>query len=242
MGLDVAVQEDPAFATQAKAEHLHNPDAYVLGLEDTRVVRDGTRNNTVYTLSASMEYSRGIQRMDQVLGILTRTGSEDWVLTITKVLIGPRQDRSDKNWVFAGGLDNVVYEWFPAVEIGTVSPEQGTLSIHTTVPAPASFVGMRGSTNGFFYKDQWWFVTHMVIHRPAQMRHYLHRLIVLDKRLTNIERYSVPFTFHADADVEYCLGFKMDQNGLVFGYSRRDRSTWIATVNWDKVGALFAKN
>jgi hypothetical protein len=98
---------------------------------------------------------------------------------------------------------------------------------------------MRGSTNGVLYKNEWWFVTHAVIHRPGQLRKYLHQLVVLDRSMSAIVRHSLPFTFEKGSDVEYCLGLKVEDAGLVFGYSVRDRSSRILSVKWSNVGCLF---
>jgi hypothetical protein len=226
----------PEFQSGAAAAGLLHPDAYVLGLEDTRVVRDLGRNNSFYTLSASAEYSQDGHVMNQVLGVLDLT---EMTHTVQNVIKGPYANRHDKNWVFAGGLDNVVYGWYPSIEVGSIDPTDPTLRIHTTIPSPLSFDGMRGSTNGVMYKDDWWFVTHAVIYRPGQMRKYLHRLVVLNSNLTAIVRHSLPFTFEETSDVEYCLGFKIDDSGLSFGYSVRDRSSRVVHMGWEKIGGFF---
>ncbi len=215
---------------------FHHPDAYVLGLEDTRLVTDSHRAGTIYTLSASAEYSRDAGTMNQVLGILDMPAKTLW---IQGVIRGPQENRHDKNWVFVGGLDHVVYDWYPAVQIGSIDVKALALELHTHILSPNTFRDMRGSTNGVLYNHEWWFVTHSVIYRPQQMRKYLHYLVVLNDDLTSISRYSLPFTFERGSDVEYCLGLKVDATALTFGYSVRDRSTRVMTVPWGDIGQLF---
>ena len=215
---------------------FHHPDAYVLGLEDTRLVTDSHRAGTIYTLSASAEYSRDAGTMNQVLGILDMPTKTLW---IQGVIRGPQENRHDKNWVFVGGLDHVVYDWYPTVQIGSIDVKALALELHTHIPSPNTFRDMRGSTNGVLYNHEWWFVTHSVIYRPQQMRKYLHYLVVLNDDLTSISRYSLPFTFERGSDVEYCLGLKVDATALTFGYSVRDRSTRVMTVPWGDIGQLF---
>ena len=231
----VKVEESENFHLQVQRENWHHPDAYILGLEDTRVVVDH-RSATVYTLSGSMEYTHTRNTMNQVLGVLD---TETWRLSLQGIIKGPRQDRSDKNWVFAGGLDQVVYEWFPSIQVGHIVLENSELIIDRAIQSPNSFMEMRGSTNGVFYNDQWWFVTHTVKHRHEQIRIYTHRLVILDKDLTAITRYSPPFTFHAHSDIEYCLGLKVENSGLTFGHSVRDHSTWTLRVGWGEIQELF---
>ena len=225
------------FERRAIQDGLHHTDAYNLGLEDTRAVVDAARNNTIFTLSASQEYSRSPGIMNQVLGTLSLTERK---LTVEAVLEGPYTDRHEKNWVFAGSLDNIVYGWHPSIEIGTIDLSNNTrLRLHTSIPSPESFWGMCGSSNGVLYQAQWWFVTHSVIYREGQMRKYLHRLIVLNQELSAVIRYSLPFTFEEGSDVEFCLGLKVEESGIVFGYSVRDKSTRILSVSWMEMGRLF---
>jgi hypothetical protein len=223
------------FAAKAVQEGLHHPNASVIGLEDSRIV---ARDGVLYTLSSSTEYSRDGRTFSQVLGTLDLAAMTH---TVVKLIQGPDKDQShEKNWVFATGLDNVVYEWYPYVRIGAVDAIQGKLQIHTEIPSPLSFEGMRGSSNGVLHAGEWWFVTHSAIYRPGQMRKYLHRLVVLDKNLTQIVRHSLPFTFEEGSDVEYCIAFAADSaRGLVFGYSVRDRASKVRRARWDEIGGLF---
>jgi hypothetical protein len=98
---------------------------------------------------------------------------------------------------------------------------------------------MRGSTPGVLYNDEWWFVTHMVKHRSGGRRLYTHRIVVLNLDLNLVTRHTLPFTFNADADIEYCLGLKVNSDGLTFGYSVRDRSSWIVQTDWAEIRQLF---
>jgi len=60
----ITVRESESFHRRVAEKGWHHPDAYVQGLEDTRVVTTRERSSDasiVYTLSASMEYSRNEQ-------------------------------------------------------------------------------------------------------------------------------------------------------------------------------------
>jgi hypothetical protein len=241
----ITVEESQSFKLQVQKEKWHRPDAYILGLEDTRVVEDhrsletanGRSSAVVYTLSGSMEYTRKDNTINQVLGILD---TETWHLTLQGIIKGPRQDRSDKNWVFAGGIDQIIYEWFPSIQVGHIDLHTYELTIDHSIQSPKSFLEMRGSTNGFFYNDQWWFVTHNVKYRTGKIRIYTHRLVILDKSLSAIARFSLPFTFQTHSDIEYCLGLKVENSGITFGHSVRDRSTWTLKAGWGEIEQLFS--
>jgi len=177
--------------------------------------------------------------MNQVLGILDPQAG---VLMVQAVVKGPLNYRSEKNWVFAGGLGNVVYDWYPTIRIGSISLQDNALHLHTIIPAPSSFYGMRGSTNGVFYQNEWWFVTHAVIYRWQRMRKYIHRLVVLSQDFSEAIRHSRPFTFEAASDVEYCLGLKVEETGLTFGYSVRNRSSHEVGITWEELAILFTES
>lgn len=196
----------------------HHPNAPVLGLEDTRIIE--TDGGDLYTLSASREYSRKFGDISQVLGKLD---VEERSHIILKILESPLQQAYEKNWVAAGSLEKIIYRWHPDIWVGRIDVVNGTL-LHThSLASPASFLGMRGSTNGVFYENLWWFVTHNVVGEPHTLRKYFHRLVALNEDLTEIEKVSRPFVFEPHADVEYCLGLSISGNMARFGYSVRDR-------------------
>ncbi|KAM3569088.1 hypothetical protein VYU27_008807 [Nannochloropsis oceanica] len=231
----ISVTESPAFAVVAAQEKLHYPDVYETGLEDTRFLVHG-KNAPIYTLSCSFEYTRMSGRINQVLSILD---PKTWTMTIQDVIRGPNPEHHEKNWVFADGLQNIVYGWYPSIQIGAIDLAASELVIHTSIKSPKSFSSMRGSTNGVLHENEWWFVTHAMLDRPGQLRYYSHRIVVLDEHLKSITRYSLPFTFEQDADTEYCLGFKADDAGVTFGYSVRDRTSRTLHVDWSEVLLLF---
>jgi glycosyltransferase involved in cell wall biosynthesis len=196
----------------------HDPSASILGLEDTRIVR---HDGCLYTLSASTEYARFPGLISQVLGKLD---VDRGIHTLVAVLDSPLQKPWEKNWVVAGSLDRVIYRWYPSIWVGRIDVASQTL-VHThSIPSPPSFLGMRGSTNGVFYDNLWWFVTHTTIYDRGPVRKYMHRLVAMDKDLCHVEFASSPFVFEPVADVEYCLGFRVLPDGTAtFAYSVRDR-------------------
>ena len=207
------------------ATQWHNPESHIKDLEDTRIVHR-TKNayneySLAYTLSASMEYSRGPGIISQVVG---RLDVDKGIHTVIAVLASPEDRSCEKNWVVAGDLDHVIYEWYPEIRIGRVDLDNETYVFEQHIPSPRSFLGMRGSTNGVFYDGLYWFVTHVVVGDRGIARVYLHRLVALDPKLTKIVHASDPFVFEPGGDVEYCLGFRISSQGIVtFAYSVRDR-------------------
>lgn len=195
-------------------------DVPVTGLEDTRILQ--TTDGDFYTLSASREYAPDPSHIGQVLGKLDLTKNTH---TLLAPLRSPFQRPFEKNWVAAGSLGKIIYEWYPNIWVGRIDMASAQL-VHTrSISSPPSFAGMRGSTNGVFHGNLWWFVTHYVVSEPSTIRRYFHRIVALDENLAQIKHASPPFVFEPNADVEYCLGFRISENGIAtFGYSTRDRN------------------
>ena len=219
----------------------HHPDAPILGLEDTRIVKDA-RTGTLYTLSATMEYARLPLGISQAVGVLDLS-EEAYTHTIHAVMQSPRGQLCEKNWVFVDGVDTVVYQWYPELVVGRLDLEAEAFVETRRLAVPGSFQGMRGSTNGCLCRGQWWFVTHSVVD-PAEgedgggLRKYLHRVVVLSRDLTSIVNYSRPFTFESPSDIEYCLGFSISDDGrgmASFGYSVRDRGSKLLKIPLDAI-------
>lgn len=197
----------------------HQPTASVKGLEDTRIFE--CDDGALYTLSASWEYARGPGLISQVLGKIERSQNEHTVLAVME---SPLEQPYEKNWVVAGDLDHVIYRWYPDIWVGRIDIATETYVQSHRIPSPPSFLGMRGSTNGVFHQNLWWFVTHTTICDRGPIRRYTHRVIAMDHGVTEIRYVSKPFVFEPNADIEYCLGFRLLEDGTaMFAYSVRDR-------------------
>jgi len=79
-------------------------------------------------------------------------------------------------------------------------------------------------TNGFNYKNEIWFVGHLVSYE--QPRHYYHIFMVFDENM-KLLRYSAPFKFDEHC-IEYCLGLIVEDDRVICSYSTWDRTSIIA--------------
>ena len=101
---------------------------------------------------------------------------------------------------------------------------------------PKMFKRARGSTCGYKYKNEIWFVTHIVSYE--QPRHYYHVIVVFDNDM-NLQRYSAPFKFDSDP-IEYCLGLVVKDNNVVISYSTWDRTTRIGVYDKKYIESTFS--
>jgi glycosyltransferase involved in cell wall biosynthesis len=201
-------------------------DAYVMGLEDLRLTRDG---NQVLGLAASMEYSNTDRVVTQVF----------YTIDVPEKTIHVKGLLSDgtstqKNWVWAA-YPEIVTDWYPNIVVRKIDAETCSVEKVRDIPSPELLKFMRGSSNGVFYRGEWWFTTHTVIDGRDKIRHYIHYLVVLSGDLTSFRRMTFPFTFEQGADIEFSTALRLSDEGAEFGYSIRDGTPRFRSVPWENI-------
>jgi hypothetical protein len=133
----------------------------------------------------------------------------------------------EKNWsVVPNGESKitVVYEWGPL----TLGEFDGTTLNRKEIGGlPKLFNLARGSTNGFLYKDEYWFV----VQYQTESRVYFHSLIVLDRAMKMV-KYTLPFKL-SKKPVEFCCGLVVEDNRILLGYSENDQTTTVTVYHPD---------
>lgn len=135
----------------------------------------------------------------------------------------------EKNWVFVdyNKQTHIIYGWYP-LRICRINPNNNILNLVETKEMPLYFKHMRGSTNGYSYNNEIWFITHLVSYENP--RHYYHAFVVFDNEL-NLLRYSPPFKFEGEP-IEYCLGLIVEDDRVIVTYSTWDQTSKL--VCYDK--------
>lgn len=167
---------------------------------------------------------------DDTLGIVIGNYKTDIpVLTPTEIKCGFANTGCEKNWCFVnyGGDTCVIYKWFP-LQICKINSETNILeSFEIKQGLPMIFRHMRGSTSGFSYNDEIWFVTHIVSYE--QPRKYYHCICIFDQNM-NLKKYSAPFKFDGE-HIEYCVSIVVEEDRVIIPYSTWDRTTKIAVYD-----------
>lgn len=153
------------------------------------------------------------------------TTDESHALTST-IYQSPTGSNCEKNWCYLEhqGQLKVLYKWHP-LTVGQIVGNQLNIT-HTDDNVPKFFHHLRGSSNGFAYGDEMWFVTHMVEY--CAPRNYYHCLVILDRATLKYKRHSILFKFE-DTPIEYCLGMIVEPDRMIFGYSKMDRETILCS-------------
>lgn len=163
------------------------------------------------------------------------TGDESKSLVST-ICESPNRRGCEKNWVYLSHNNKlkVIYQWYP-LNICHLDGNQ-LVTEKTNVDVPEFFKHLRGSSNGYNFNKEIWFVTHLV--EPSSPRVYYHCIVILDEATLKYKRHSILFKFE-DISIEYCLGFIVEPNRIIFGYSKMDRETIITVFDKPSLDSLL---
>ena len=125
----------------------------------------------------------------------------------------------EKNWVYIPNSLDIIYAWNP-LQYGHIEGNQ--LVITGTKKYPRMFDMARGSTNGYAYEDEYWFVVHFIDNE----RNYYHSVIRMDQDM-NLVAYTLPFKFTKNP-IEYCLGMIVKETEIILSYSSMEHSSMVS--------------
>lgn len=191
-----------------------------LGIEDIRIYPN---DENPYELDF---VGTGFHRDNTIGVVYGRYNKEDNVLRGTEIKPSFVKSDCEKNWVniFYKNSNHIVYKWHP-LQICKINKETNQLDlVETKTNMPRIFSHSRGSTCGYTFGNEIWFVLHIVSYE--QPRHYYHFFAVFDLNM-NLQRYSAPFKFQGEP-IEYCIGLIVENDRIIVPYSTWDRTTKIA--------------
>jgi len=175
----------------------------------------------------------------RVAGGIYPTNTEESHAFVSKIYQSPTNSECEKNWCYVNdnGTLKLIYKWFP-LTFGRPVGDQLIIE-KTDTSVPKFFQHLRGSSNGFEYENEVWLLTHMVEY--SSPRNYYHCLVILDKATMKYKRHSILFKFE-DAQIEYSLGFIIEKDRMIFGYSKMDRETIVTSYSRPQIDEfLFPK-
>jgi hypothetical protein len=146
----------------------------------------------------------------------------------------------EKNWVYVN-INNelkMIYQWSPLIicDIPTANTEPFELTINTTnSEMPGVFNWCRGSTNGFNYGGEIWFIQHLVYY--GNPRIYYNIISVFDNNM-KLLKYTTLFKLSKEK-IEYCLGLIVNDSNVIISYSEWDSTSKIGIYNKQEIEKLF---
>lgn len=197
--------------------HNFNSKKYFNGIEDVRIFKDV--NNNFKFIGTSINTTNNICIV---------TG--DYIPNnniLEEQFIQPKFEYNrncEKNWVFVNFEEKtrIIYSWFP-LKICELS-DNNILNLIDIKVMPNFFKQIRGSTCGYNYKNEIWFLCHIVAYDIP--RNYYHMFAIFDEKM-NLLRYSSLFNFE-NIKIEYALGLIVEDDRVIISYSTFDQTSKIA--------------
>ena len=202
-----------------------NKECRIRGLEDVKIIDTG--GNIGY-ISTKQSDTTSDYVLTMAGGVYDLSGESLEYSEITS----PEKAKCEKNWALFMQDDRlrVVYKWHPLTIYDFAKMQLGTV---TRKEMPPFFKKVRGSTNGTIYKDELWFIGHVVEH--GDPRHYYHLFIVLDKNTLELRKYSYLFRFDKGEKVEFSLGLVVEDDRLIVSHSNWDRTSKLKIFDKEQI-------
>lgn len=162
--------------------------------------------------------------------------NENKIFNLTKITPSFNFQEMEKNWVYFENENNklqVIYKWYPLQICEIVS---NNLNLIREIEMPPFFVGARGSTCGFKYKNEIWFILHFAIYeKGAKMLNnsYYHFFAVFDTNM-KLTKYSNRFKFEGRR-IEFCIGLYIEKDVFIIPYSVYDNSSRLGIYNMNSI-------
>jgi tetratricopeptide (TPR) repeat protein len=205
-------------------------EKHYLGIEDVRIFKHDTDDKLVY-LGTS-------QHMDGKIGMLMGdydpTSSQ--IVVSSELKCGFNESWCEKNWVYVNYKNehHVIYKWCP-LDICKINKETNKIDlVEKRTKMPKIFEHVRGSTCGFAYRNEFWFLVHLVSYDTP--RNYYHMFAVFDSDM-NFLRHSAPFKFEGEP-IEYSLGLIVEDDRVLVTYSTWDRTSKLAVYDKSYIDSL----
>ncbi len=198
-------------------------DKHYIGIEDIRIFPSDEDPSKLVYIGTS-------QHEDGDIGMLYGDYDIDAnTIKYTEVVPSFTKSWCEKNWVYFDyrNENHLIYKWSP-LQICKINKKTHKLDlIEIRENMPKIFLHVRGSSAGFRFEDEYWFVVHIVSYETP--RRYYHIIAKFDENM-NFKSHSAPFKFEGES-IEYCLGIIVESDRVIMPYSTWDRNTKIAVYD-----------
>ena len=204
-----------------------------MGIEDLKIIL--LNNNKLKFIGTGFHQNN---TLGIVMGDYNLNNS---ILNYTEYTQSFKESHCEKNWVFFNDKNTnelkIVYGWSP-LTICSIDEQSNKINPILIKNMPKIFKYVRGSTCGFNYKNEIWFVTHIVSYESP--RYYYHVIVVFDKEM-NLLRYSSPIKLD-NTPIEFTLSIIVEDDKVIIPYSKWDRETIIGIYDKKYIESLLNNN
>jgi tetratricopeptide (TPR) repeat protein len=201
-----------------------------LGIEDIRIFKNNTDDKIIYL--GTSQHLNG--KIGMLMGDYDITAKQ---LVSTELKCSFNESWCEKNWVYVNykGENHLIYKWCP-LDICKINTQTNMIDlVESKKKMPKIFEHVRGSTCGFNYNNEFWFMVHLVAYETP--RNYYHMFAVFDSDM-NFLRHSAPFKFEGEK-IEYTLGMIVESDRVLVSYSTWDRTSKLAVYDKSYIDALI---
>ena len=145
--------------------------------------------------------------------------------------------RVEKNWELIPESKKIIYKWFPLEVYDIIDYKIVNCKSYEM---PHIFRLARGSSNGFIFNNQIWFVVHFVHKSNGEPRFYYHMIVVFDTDL-NLLNFTCPFKL-SNKPIEYCCGIVIEEDRILLTHSVFDKESFIKIFNKKYIEKFFFKS
>ena len=217
-------------------EHLFKADTTtnrgIMGVEDVKLFKDEETNQILFIGQT--------HHTNNKFGIVSDVYDFNRdLLELTEYNQTFANTECEKNWVFVkyNNATHIIYSWNP-LKIGKLNPTTKLFDVICEKHTPLIFTRVRGSTSGYSFENEIWFIVHVVSYEKP--RHYYHMLVIFDNNMENI-KYSAPFKFEG-ISIEYCVGLIVEESRVLISYSTMDNTTKLGVYNKTYLRSLVKYN
>jgi hypothetical protein len=205
----------------------------IIGIEDIRVFKHFDKY--YYIAIISDETRDKLQSISSGLYEI-----EDDKFNLNKNLILPnfydldKYKIYEKNWALFNYNNDIciVYNWYP-LQIGKIDYNSNKMNIIKIIyNTPEYFKDAKGTTIGYTYNNQIWFILHKSYFNHFEnryIREYNHFIAIFDLEM-NLIRYSELFKF-CDYNVEFCTGIIIKNDEMILSFGILDKKSIISTYD-----------
>ena len=235
-------------------KHIVTTNRYVILTDDFTIVKQhefqqdyidrkyiGIEDIRIYQKDSEYQYIGTGYHSNNNIGIVYGKYdlNSDKIVDLHEIHSGFNNNSCEKNWVFTeyNESTHIIYKWFP-LQICKLDEDTHVIRLVKERQMPRFFAHSRGSTCGYKYGSEIWFVLHVVSYE--QPRHYYHFIAVFDVEM-KLLKYSAPFKFKGEP-IEYCIGLIVEDDRVLMTYSCWDRTTQLAVYDKSYINEIVKYN
>jgi hypothetical protein len=208
-----------------------------IGIEDIRIFQDCLGDDLVEGKREIKYIGTGFHQNNKIGIVYGKYDLDSEEITdVNEIKSSFTSHNCEKNWVFTeyNNETHIIYKWHP-LQLCKLDKKDNLIRLVKKIEMPHFFSFACGSTCGSKYKEEIWFVVHIVSYE--HLRHYYHCLVVLDNNM-ELKRYSAPFTFKGEP-IEYCIGLIVEEDRVIMSYSCWDKTTQLAIYDKTYINDLL---